>query len=191
MDERRIRVFVSATDDLEPEREVVGEVLARFPAPLPWEIKRTPHSGEQNPAELENVRHADLCLVLLGRDITAPVGAEVDTALESGIGLLAFVKDTAHTPAAQFFRHSSDVHWQGFSSVAELRQSLVKQLVQALPEPPLAYRLLPEELVALDAYLRKREKGEKSEEPHAVVDGHQTAGAENAAVIVAPSRRRR
>ena len=191
MEERRIRVFVSATSDLEPEREVVGETLARFPAPLPWEIKRTSHPGEQYPGQLEDVRRADLFLVLLGQDITAPVGAEVETAASSGLGILALAKETSRTPAGQFFRHTSDIQWLKFTGPADLREVLLERMVNRLLTPPLAYRLLPEELAILDRYLREQEEQRKAKEEPILVDGRRTGGAEDGAIIVAPSRKGR
>ena len=88
MEKRLIRVFVSATSDLEPEREVIGEALARFPVPLGWEIKRTALPGEQVPAAIEEVRRSDFFLFMLGADITAPTGAELEAAVEAGVNLV-------------------------------------------------------------------------------------------------------
>jgi hypothetical protein len=43
---RLVRLFVSATPDLEAEREVIGQVVVCLPVALGWEIKRTPRRGE-------------------------------------------------------------------------------------------------------------------------------------------------
>ena len=43
----RVRLFISAGPELEPEREAIGRALAEFPINLGWEIKRTPRLGER------------------------------------------------------------------------------------------------------------------------------------------------
>jgi len=40
-----LRLFVSATNDLESERAIVGRILAELPVKIGVEIRRTPASG--------------------------------------------------------------------------------------------------------------------------------------------------
>ena len=186
MSNRRIRIYVSATADLEAEREVVGEALAKFPVPLPWEIRRTPHPGEQGPEALQRVRESDFCLVLLGQDISAPVGAELEAAQRAGVSLFALVKDVALTPAGRFFRYNSVERWERFGDVLTLSQLVVSYLADALANAPLHYGLTLDEAAGLLDYLRKAHKdGEKQ----SVVTGKGPSGAEDAAIIVSPKGR--
>jgi len=186
MRSRPIRVFVSATADLEPEREVIGETLAKFPVPLPWQIKRTPYPGEQRPEALREVRESDFYILLLGEDITAPVGAELDAALEAGVLVFAIVKDVAHTPAGRFFRYNSIEWWESFGNVGELRRLVVHRFSQALVDGSPGYGLSAEEIAGLMQYLRKVEKGEGAEAEEGMVSGKEPAGAQDGAIIVAP-----
>lgn len=185
MSSRRIKIYVSATADLEAEREVVGEALAKFPVLLPWEIRRTPHPGEQGLEALQRVRESDFCLVLLGQDISAPVGAELEAAQGAGVSLFALVKDVALTPAGRFFRYNSVERWEHFSDAPALSQLVVGYLADALANAPLRYGLTLDEAADLLNYLRKaRKDGEK----RPVVTGKGPSGAEDAAVIVSPRR---
>jgi len=84
----QLRVFVSAGPDLEPEREVIGQAIAKLPVPLGWVIKRTPHGNEPFTPALEEVKTCDFYLLLLGSDIQAPVGWELRAAQRAGKNLL-------------------------------------------------------------------------------------------------------
>lgn len=191
MRKARIRVFVSATSDLEAEREVVGEALARFPVPLAWEIKRTPRPGEQVPQAVQEVRQSDFCLILLGQDITAPVGAELEMAQEAGVSVLALAKEGPHTPAGRFFRHNSVEKWESFTRPHQLRRLVVDYLVRAIANDPLAYGLSVDEIAGLMEYLREKEGGKKAQAEDELATGKEPAGAQDAAVIVAPASDRR
>jgi len=183
---RPIRVYVSATADLEAEREVVGEALAKFPLPLPWEIRRTPHAGDQRPEALAGIGDSDFCLVMLGQDITAPLGAELEAALAANVPLLALQKDVPNTPAGRFFRYNSVERWQRFRMPADLGPLVVRFLAGNLSRNPVRYALTPEELSVLLEHLRKWGKDKEEQAP---VTGKGPAGAEDAAVIVSPGRR--
>ncbi|MHB0874662.1 MAG: hypothetical protein ACYC5O_01320 [Anaerolineae bacterium] len=187
---RRIAVYVSATADLESEREVIGEALARFPVPLAWEIRRTPHRGEQGLAALAPVADSDFFLLLLGQDVTAPIGAELEEAVAHRLPLLALVKDTAHTPAGRFFRHTSIDTWERFADSRGLRLTVSRFLARHLVEEPLAHALSPSEAATLEEYLHRPEKGQAAAAQDAVTGG-EPAGAQEGAVIVAGGEPRR
>ena len=68
----RVRVFISAGPELEPEREAIARGLARFPINLGWEIKRTPRPEEA--VDLKAVQGCDFFVMLFASDIRAPVG---------------------------------------------------------------------------------------------------------------------
>lgn len=180
---KRIVVYVSATPDLESEREVIGEALARFPVPLAWEIRRTPHRGEQGLTALEAVGDSDFFFLLLGQDVAAPIGAELGAAESHRLPLLALVKETAHTPAGRFFRVTSIDKWETFADSQALRLLVLRYLTRAIAENPIAYALTPDELTKLQEYLRQPEKDRAAATKDAVTGG-QPAGAQEGAVIV-------
>ncbi|NLT41482.1 MAG: DUF4062 domain-containing protein [Anaerolineae bacterium] len=184
MRERPIRVFVSATPDLEPEREVIGEALARFPVPLAWEIARTPRPGEQTPEALALVQQSDLFLVLLGEDAGAPVGAELLAAQRAELPRLALLKDEPHTPAGQFFRYSSVDDWQAFRGPEDLRRLVLRWLAQEVLREAIKFGLQPDEAARLIGFTRDEQA---KDEP--MVAGHgEPQGAQDGAVIVSARR---
>ncbi len=180
MKDRPIRVFVSATPDLEPEREVIGEALARFPVPLAWEIGRTPHRGEQTPEALEQVLQSDLFLVLLGADASAPVGAELLAAQRAQVPTLALIKDGPHTPAGRFFRYNTLDEWHPFGGPQALRRLVIDWLARAAVRDAIRLGLTVDETAGLLDFLR-----EKKESGTEMVSGSgEPQGAQEGAVIV-------
>ena len=146
-----VHLFVSATPDLEREREIIGQVVARLPVSLGWEIARTPRRGEPLPPVLEAVAGCDLYLFLLGRDIAAPAGVEWNVALRSGKKPLATMKDVLRTPAAQAFVREAWGHWTLFTDDQELEGLVQAALVQHLLAGALQYGLSVVEHEALSA----------------------------------------
>jgi hypothetical protein len=81
----RLRLFVSAATELEAEHEAIGQAVARIPVPsLGW----------------DDITGADFFVLLLGRDVQAPVGAELLAARRAGKRALAYRKDVQRTQAA-------------------------------------------------------------------------------------------
>jgi len=179
----RVRLFVSATPDLEPEREIVGQAVARLPVSIGWEIKRTPQRGEPLQPALEAVTACDIYLFLLGQDITAPAGVEWDLAQRSGKRPIAFLKDVLHTPAAQVFIREAEVAWTHFANDEELMERIQIALAEHLLERELEYGLSVVEHEALSALLRERAEERPAEA--APVKGR-PGGAAGGGVILGP-----
>jgi len=182
----RVYLFVSATPDLEPEREIVGQAVARLPVSIGWEIKRTPRRGEPLQPALEAVAACDIYLFLLGQDITAPAGVEWDIARRSGKKPLAFLKDVLHTPAAQVFIREARVTWTHFASDEELMDLVQVALAEHLLERELEYGLSVVEHEALSALLQKREEEEGPLAEVSPIEGR-PGGAAGGGVILGPS----
>ncbi|MCB0097003.1 MAG: hypothetical protein KDE46_14845, partial [Caldilineaceae bacterium] len=83
-----LRIFVSATSDMEAERAIVGRALAELPVKIRAEIRRTPAAGAKYDDLWELIGNVDRVYFLLGRDITAPAGAEWQLALQLERSLL-------------------------------------------------------------------------------------------------------
>lgn len=178
----RVRLFISAGPELEPEREVIGRALAGFPINLGWEIKRTPWPEE--PADLKAVRGCDFFVMLFASDIRAPVGWEWIAARRAERVPLAFLKQgVLRTPAGREFVRAFPVEWRRFRT----GQELAKQAMEALSEQVLArwqgLGLSGREWEVLSAYLAQL-RGEKPEEE----DETQPTGAAGGGVILAPGR---
>ncbi len=71
----KLRIFVSATHDLEAARGVIGRAVADLPVEIGVEIRRTPVAGAPYDDIFELVANVDRFYFLLGRDIPAPAGA--------------------------------------------------------------------------------------------------------------------
>jgi hypothetical protein len=184
----RVRLFVTAAPDLEPEREAIGKAIAQLPVSLGWEIKRTPRRGESLAPVLEAVADCDFYVFLLGTDVTAPVGVEWAAALEADKTPLAFLKDVSHTPAAQAFvrfAKRSGVRWTPFGGPQELGVLVQEALGQRILNRAEAYGLSPVEWETLSAFLEKQRQ-EEGRVPKEAVQEPQGAGG--GGVILAPGR---
>ena len=158
----RIRLYISATRDLEIEREAVGQAVAGLPVALGWDIDVTPASGV--PLDPEAIRRADLYVCLLGADVTAPVGVEWAWAAQAGVTTLAYRKRVMYSPSAQrFVREAPDV-WTPFDDARELRKALRLDLARQLVERAIALGLELSEVEALQGLLDEA-KEERSAEP--------------------------
>ena len=69
-----LRLFVSATNDLEAERAIIGRSVAELPVQIGIEIRRTPPLLPTYEEVFEKLDAVDRVYFLLGNDITAPAG---------------------------------------------------------------------------------------------------------------------
>jgi hypothetical protein len=182
----RLRIFISAGPDLETEREVVGKAIATLPVSIGWIIKYTPTHGECADPAMEAVAACDFYALLLGRDVTAPMGSELYVARQTGKRIMAFVGEVPHTPAARVFLRESAQHWTEFQNADDLGPLLQKALMEQILQLPDAYRMTVadwEALSALSAELEEEASRQRNRE-----DAPSGGGAGGDAVIVAPGR---
>lgn len=180
----RLRLFVSAGPDLEAEREIIGQAVARLPVSLGWTIKRTPKRGEPLPPALEAVRACDFYVLLLSTDIRAPVGLELITAHRARKTILAFLKEeTARTPAARVFIRDAQVSWTPFHSGQELEILIQKALARRILEDAEIYAISPVEWETLSALVEQPSYKEMDKQ-----GPEESGGAGGGGVIIAPGR---
>ncbi|MBL7183221.1 MAG: hypothetical protein ISS50_02095 [Anaerolineae bacterium] len=180
----RLRLFVSAGPDLEAEREIIGQAVARLPVSLGWTIKRTPRRGEPLAPALEAVRACDFYVLLLGTDIRAPVGLELITAQRARKTTLAFLREeTARTPAARVFIRDAQIIWTSFHSGQELETLIQKALAQRILEGAASYAISPVEWETLSALVEQPSPKETAE-----LELVEAGGAGGGGVIIAPGR---
>ncbi|HEY66970.1 MAG: hypothetical protein DRI79_00375 [Chloroflexi bacterium] len=176
---RPIRLFVSSSPDLAPEREALGQAVAELPVSVGWEIKHTPRPGEKAFEPLTFIERCDLYLVVLGADFAAPMGAEWQQARGAGKALLAYRKRVLYSPSAQTLLHrSSDVTWTEFQSPQELKAQVTRALAQALLDRGEQFGLHLDEVEALLALIGTEE------EEGAFAEPDQRRGAGRGAVIL-------
>jgi len=159
-----IRLFVSSSPDLAPEREALGQAVAELPVSVGWEIKHTPRPGEGVDEALDFLEGCDLFLVVLGADFAAPMGLEWRTALSGGKRALAFRKRVLYSPSAQRLLGEWDVAWTAFEAPRELKAHATQALARVLLDRGEEFGLHLDDVEGLMG-LVKAEEEEASEEP--------------------------
>lgn len=149
-----LRLFVSATHDLEPERAVIGRAIAELPVKIGVEIRRTPADGSKYEDMWEQIANVDRFYFLLGRDITAPAGAEWFLAWKLERSVLALRRTGPLSPAAQAFLRAAPVSWQRFTAPAALARIITQDLARILLHPGNRYGLTLHEIELLNRYAR-------------------------------------
>lgn len=176
---RAIKLYVSAGRDLEPERDVIGRVVAALPVTAGWEIGRTPGWRTSVAVSAVDVSPAtcDLFIFLLGQDISAPAGSEWDAARASRRPTLALLKDVARTPAGLEFQRLGQDLWVRFKAAEDLERQVRTWLVRQLLEHAERLRLTLPEVEGLAALERalQREAEERTTEASPAPDRSRAA----------------
>ncbi len=176
-----LRLFVSATRDLEPQRAVIGRAIAGLPVRVGIEIWRTPVEHAAIETIFDLVANCDRVYFLLGRDITAPMGSEWDIAHQLDRSVLTLRADVPLTPAAREFLHLTGTRWLVFHDDEELVRLISRDVINTLLHPMNRYGLTPEEIERLLAYRRHLQ-------PQKVTNG-KLGGAEAGGVLLDDLRR--
>jgi hypothetical protein len=180
----RLRLFISGGPDLEAGHEAIGQAVAQIPAPsLGWAIGRTPRQGERQFVAWDDIAAADVYVLVLGRDIWAPVGAELLAARRAGKRVLAHLMDVPRTQAAQAFARDAAVEWVTCDATQQLAQRVQTTLVEEILVQGPVRGLLPVELEALRGFLERLRRGEL-EAPALEKEG----GAGGGGVILVPGK---
>ena len=129
---KAIHLFVSSSPELQSEREVVAQIVARLPLTLGWQIDHTPMPGESAGDHLSRVAASDLYVLLLGQDFAAPMGAELRQAQGVARQILAYRKRCTQSPSSQEAERRLQVDWRVFSTPEALRVWVRRDLLQAL-----------------------------------------------------------
>lgn len=150
---RAVRLYVSASADLEAERDLVGRLVAGLPVTLGWQIGRAALPGRESDEVTVHVapQDCDLYLFMLGRDITAPAGVEWDAAHAVQHPILALLKNVPRTPAGQVFQRLGIGQWTAYSSRAEFERIVRAWLVRQLLDGQERFGLVLTEVEALIA----------------------------------------
>jgi hypothetical protein len=147
-----LRLFVSATQDLERERAVIGRALAQVPVQIGIEIRRTPAAGASFESIHERIANVDRFYFLMGMDISAPAGAEWNLAWRLERPVLLLRRSGRMTPAAEQFVREVIGEWVGFGSGAELAKLVVQDVLRMLHHPANRYGLTVSELERLAVF---------------------------------------
>lgn len=172
-----LRLFVSATRDLEDERAVIGRAIARLPVQIGVEIRRTPLLGAPYEDVYELIGNVDRVYFLMGEDITAPAGMEWFIAWKLERSVLPLRRGNRRTPAAQEFMRGIPVKWFTFGNPADLARLITLDLTRILNHPKNRYGLTLTELEQLNLYA-------KSVEQHGLQVTGEAGGAQGGGVLL-------
>lgn len=180
-----LRIFVSATNDLEAHRAIIGRTLAELPVKIRAEIRRTPAVGGKYDDIYELIANVDRVYFLLGRDISAPSGAEWDLAWKLERSVLPLRTPDKLTLAGQEFTRNIFIQWTIFRSATELARIVTQDLIKLLKHPQNRYGLNLNELELLQLHARKLEQ----EVQQAASMVNAPGGAEGGGVLLDDARR--
>ena len=150
-----LRLFVSATLDLEAERAVIGRVAAELPVQIGIEIRRSPALTPTYDEIFERLANCDRVYFLMGNDITAPAGLEWHVAMRLERDLLPLRRSPHPTPAAQEFFRLLRRSWLDFRTASDLAKIVSLDLARILKHPANRYGLTVHELERLEVYVRQ------------------------------------
>lgn len=176
----QVRLFISAGPEEESLRESLGRALAELPVNIGWIIKRTP--------DIDSVPECHLFVVVLGRDIVAPVGLELWWALRTEKPVRGYLFDKLRTPAGQVFvQENASIDWARFGDASELRRAFVKDVARFLLGHAERYGVTVVEAETLKGMLTVLEKA-PSQQPKAPAGETKLRGAGGGGVILAPGK---
>lgn len=150
-----LRLFISATNDMEQERAVIGRAIAGLPVQIGIEIRRTPAEGAPYEDIYELIANCDRVYFVMGKDITAPAGAEWFIAWKLDRSVLPLRLAGLPTPAGQDFVRLLPSGWRNFRNSEDLARTIALDLIELLNHPTNRYGLTVTELELLNTH-RKR-----------------------------------
>ncbi|MHB1355429.1 MAG: hypothetical protein ACYCZF_05565 [Anaerolineae bacterium] len=135
--EKELSLYISAASEMEAECELVGRLLAEGQKSIRWRIRCTPLHQDLNP-DLPAIVASQFYLILLGTDVTAPMGVEWRAAENSGAAILAFRnQDKTPSPAATYFARNMGITWQDYKTCDEFaikfERTLLARLIDGTP----------------------------------------------------------
>lgn len=175
-----LRIFVSATNDLEAHRAIIGRALAEMPVTIRAEIRRTPAAGGKYDDIYELIANVDRVYFLLGHDITAPSGAEWDLAWKLERSVFPLRTQGKLTPAGEEFTRNVFIKWTIFRSATELARIVTQDLINILNHPTNRYGLSVNDLERLQLHARQLDR--EAREAASMV--HEPGGAEGGGVLL-------
>lgn len=135
--EKELALYISAASEMDAECELVGRLLAEGQKSIRWRIRRTPLHQDLNP-DLLAIAASQFYLILLGTDLTAPMGVEWRAAELAGAAILAF-RDLVKipSPAATYFARNMGITWQDYKTCDEFtikfERTLITRLIDGTP----------------------------------------------------------
>jgi hypothetical protein len=175
-------LYISAAQDLNRERESLSQAVAEIPVTLGWRITQSPlHSEPLNEAA---IAQADMHILLLGKDLRAPIGLEWYLARRANHLPATFMEqDAIRTMAAlDFSRYLAEqTTWRMYKGIGDLRWQVQILLVDFILARSSYYTLRIKELEKLTDWRKELDAPEKKP---AVLYG----GIGESSVVLSPER---
>lgn len=173
--------YISAAKDLSYERDLLSRIATEVPVTLGWQIFLTPIKGEL--VNISAIQDADIHVLLLGKDIKAPIGYEWYRARSVGKRPLLFYKrEVPHTPSADDFIRtlSSDSTWLNYVDLSGLRHQVLQHLGNLILSRAEVFALQPIEFDQLSSWLKDLEQTEPDQ-----IDAIQGGAGESSIILSA------
>lgn len=130
--DNELSIYISAASEMEAECELVGRLLAEGLKLIRWRIRRTPLHQDMNP-NIPAIAASQFYLILLGTDVSAPMGVEWSAAKRAGVATLAFRnQDKVPSPAATYFARNMGITWQDYKGIDEFKVKFERDLLSRL-----------------------------------------------------------
>ena len=158
--EKELGLYISAGPEMDSECELVGQLLAEMTKSVRWTIKRTPCPPQALNPDLNQLRHSQFYVILMGMDVVAPMGVELDAARAARLAIMPFRSRAATaSPAAAHFSHHTDLRWQWYDSPQEFVRQFEQQLLTELIAGTPGYGLDLADIEELSGRLKALEEG--------------------------------
>jgi hypothetical protein len=174
-----IKLYISAAQDLQSERDFLSRSITEIPVPLGWQIHLSPLKEKQ--ISKETVREADIHLLLLGEDIRAPIGYEWYLSRRAGRTPAAFLKKSIpRTPAAQVFQRdiSNQVKWNPFVDFQDLRLAALQHIGRYILSQEVYFTLESSNKAKLSDFISDLETIEPE-----IIEGAQSVAGEDSIIL--------
>ena len=158
-------IYISASPELDAECELLGQLLANLPKSVRWVIKRTPGPFEALKLDLVTLQKSQFYVILLGMDIMAPIGVELQAAQSAGLWLRAYRnRKMTPSPATAYFAQNAELDWIWYQTpqafVQDYERALIRELLAGTP----GYGLILRDIEELAARIKAIEEGDEGAE---------------------------
>lgn len=173
------RLYISAANDLQIERDLLSRSVTEIPVTLGWQINLSPIGEKMVDENL--ILDADLHILILGMDIRAPIGFEWYLSRRMGRRPVFFrKKGIPRTLAAGDFVRSLSHYsnWLTFDSLADLRCQALKHIGQAILDQADYFAIQQKEYEKLSTFMKDLED-KQLEQP----DGVNGSAGENSFIL--------
>jgi len=162
--DRELSIYISASEEMDAECELVGQLLAEITRQTRSTIRRTPPSRDMVNPDVEALVRSDFYIAILGSDLVAPIGVEWQAAQRARVRTLGYRNvEATPSPSMQHFLRHTEHDWQEYHTPEEFIRKLEKTLLSRMIEETPGLGLHLEDLEEISARLKALEDEEDQE----------------------------